>query len=244
LEQFWLKVQQNHKLKFITMKRIFVLAAAIGTTVMVGCKKEATTSPDAPSSNISYELATTDDDAAGGRMNGAVVWTGGYATVSDIKFDAKGDNNIEYKSRITRTIDLFDALSTLGGLTVPPGTYRKIKVKIGFKPTSTASAFELRGVYTPYTGLPIPIILKFDRPFELKYDMKQTIIIDATNSYTITNTLPINALLSQLTESLLSNAVRDNTGTVVISANSNTALYNPIWNVFQSIMKVHVKKKK
>lgn len=228
------------------MKHLLVIAAAISSTVFIGCKKEATTTGNnnSPSENISFEMNTENATSTVGRTAaGTVAWTGGYATVSEIKFDAKGDDKLEYRSSVTRKIDLFNALSNLGGITIPNGTYRKIKIKIGFEPTSSSSALELRGAFTPNNGLPVPVILRFDKPFELKYDVKDQITIDDSTKFTVLNTLPLNVLVNGITEAMLNNADRDANGAIVVSSQSNTDLYNPIWSAFQSILKVKFKKK-
>lgn len=227
------------------MRNIFVFAA-VATVVLGGCKKDATSASDNQGTgNLMYEFSTSDRSAdVGGRTSSTFIWTGGYASVSEIRFDAKGDNKLEYRSRTPITINLFDSVSSIGGLTIPSGTYRKAKVKVEFEPTSTASALELRGTYTSNNNVAVPLIFRIDKDFEVKYEIREPFTITDTTQYSITNTLPLNGLLNNINDAMISNATRDNNGVIVVSSASNTNLYNLIIKAFDDALRVKIKKHK
>jgi hypothetical protein len=230
------------------MKRTLLLLAG-ATSLLFSCKKESDVDNNANESTVTYQLATTNSASPGqagevGRTAATFLsWTGGTASVSEIKFEAKGDNKVEYKSSVSKTIDLASALNTLGGIGVPYGTYEKIEFKIRFVPTATTPSLELLGTYTPTNGgTAVPVVVRFNEPFELKFEKKTPTTIDANTDYTALGTLALGFLNQGVVESWLSGATQTN-GSIVISNNSNTNLYNPLWSAFQSLLKVEIKKK-
>lgn len=215
-----------------------------GTLLLAACKKENNTGN---TSNVTYQLST--QSALPGIANGSertsaayLAFNGGTASVSEIKFEAKGDNKIEYKSNANQTIDLAQALSTLGSIPVPYGTYEKVEFKIKFQSVANTPALTLLGTYTPSQGgAPVPVVLQLAGPFELKFEKKTPTTIDANTDYTALSTLALNILSGSVPESLFANATRTN-GQIVISSTSNTQLYTPLWSLLEGLLKVEVKK--
>ena len=156
----------------------------------------------------------------------------------------RGDNKIEFKSNTPLVVDLDDAVSTLGALTVPYGTYEKIEFKIRFRSVGNTPALELLGNYQPLNGggPAVPVILRFHEDFELKFEKKTPTTIDANTDYNALGTLALNLLHTALPQSALAAATQTN-GTIVISNNSNSLLYNSLWTLLQSMLKVEIKKR-
>jgi hypothetical protein len=220
---------------------LFLLAGAIS---LFGCKKE--TSTEFSNSYLTYQLATTNAATVSGTgrdMGSFLEWTSGTATVADIRFETKGANTMEYKSPVPQTIELLSALPTLGHITIPYGTYEKVEFKIGFVPAAGGSSLELRGSYTPTGGgTAIPVVLRFHEPFELMYEKTTPTTIDFNADYTALSTLALGLLTEGMEESWLAGAQQTN-GTIVISQTANTNLYSTLWDLFQDILKVELKKK-
>jgi hypothetical protein len=205
-------------------------------------------------SNVTYQITTegssqsgrvsTADDA-GSRTEGlAITWTGGYINTSEIKFEAKGDNNIEFKSKAVTYIDLFDAanaIAAIGDIEVVPGTYEKIVFKTKLEPVGSLAAFELTGFYA-INGDTVPVVLRLDQPIELKFEKKTPTTIDANAGFTVLNTLSLDLLASSISLQMLSDAVLAN-NKIIISAKSNPALFKLMVNVMDGILKVKIKKK-
>jgi len=225
------------------MKHNFAIAAAIGIAMLTSCKKEATVDSQSQGQegNVVYELVR-DDDNDGGRTLSHLAFTAGEATISAIKFDARGDDRLEYSSRTVRTVNLFDAVNTIGALTIPEGTYRKIKAKIKFESANNHPALQLSGTYLPSSGLPVPITLTIDRPFEAKFDIKEPVVIDNNTNLSLLSSIPLGKIDDVLTDNLLNNATRDGNGNIIISSTSNTNLYNKLWDIMEDMLHVKVKK--
>jgi hypothetical protein len=234
------------------MKIKFLIATVIGGSLFfASCKKDKESVQD----SVTYQITPTGTSSTPGRVNTSeytgssgriegdlLTWTDGYITTSEIKFEAKGDNKVEYKSKVTRQIDLFDAIATIGDITVPAGNYEKIEFKTTLVPDGRFAAFELTGVYIK-NGIPVPVTLRFDSPIQFKFEKKTPTVIDANTGISALHSIALDLLTSDLSVEMLNNAVTVN-NSIVISSNSNAGLFKVIWHSLEGgIIKVEIKKK-
>src|SRR5687767_12288545 len=119
--------------------RLFM--AAIGSSLLLAACEKNNEGAGNKSANVTCQITTTERSSQLGTANTTgstgsanrtdgitITWTGGYVTTSEIKFEAKGDDNkVEFKSKAVQQIDLFDAVATIGSIPVVPGTYEKIE---------------------------------------------------------------------------------------------------------------------
>lgn len=236
------------------MKYSLLIAAVIGSSVLVGgCKKNNDKVEDETSSNVAYHITTINRSSELGRIitgeeagatnrtaGTTITWTDGYVTTSEIKFEAKGDNKVEFKSKAVQRVNLFDAIASIGSIAVFPGTYDKIEFKTSLEPAAPYAAFELTGYYMK-DGVPFPVTVRFDDPIEFKFEKKTPTIIDGHANFDALNILALDLLTSGITVQMLNSAVVVN-NTIVISSASNPTLYNIMWNSFGGMVKVEIKK--
>ncbi len=196
----------------------------VATLFIVSCKKESS-SP----LGISYQLQTKNRSSVIGRVeSGNIVWTSGYGNATEIKFKSKGANGkIEYKSNLQQRIDLFSSISTLGNITLPPGSYQEVQFDVELNPTATEPALVLNGTYTS-TGTATPVTFLVSVPLEIETEMNN-VTVSANNGYQALTSLNLSLLSRGITQSMLDNAVRSN-GVILISSSSNVDLYNIILN--------------
>lgn len=195
---------------------------------LAGCKKDnkdGSVRYQLKSTNPSSSLArTATGSSASARLNGTLTWTSGFANATRIKFEAETNNReIEYKSTAKQRLDLFSAISSLGSITIPPGTYKEVEFKIEIAPAGNEPALELKGTYNG-----TPVTLRVDNAFEFKAE-KEGVTITDNNGYTAITTLNLALLTQGITDADLSNATKTN-GAIVISATSNTNLFAKIVN--------------
>jgi major membrane immunogen (membrane-anchored lipoprotein) len=233
------------------MKNQFLLAfATVSALLFSGCTKNDDETADQNSSNVTYQVTATNrnnqlDRITTGRTQGfSITWTGGYINTSEIKFEAKGDNKIEFKSNAVRHIDLFDAanaIGAIGDIAVAPATYEKIEFKTTLVPVGTQAAFELTGFYVN-NGDTVPVVIRFDKPIEFKFEKKTPTTIDAGAGFAALNTLSLDLLTADITSQMLNSATLTN-NSIVISSSSNSTLYELAWNALEGVVKVEIKKK-
>jgi hypothetical protein len=213
------------------MKINNVLAAIAFSPFLFSCKKETTT--ETPASSFSYQLKTVNTTSAlnrvatTGRTEAASVqWTAGTASANMIKFEAKNSTGeVEFKQSIQQQIDLFAANSILGAVTIPPGTYSEVEFKASLASNGNAKALVLNGVFSGGAAT-VPISFEVVSNVELKVE-KANITVAASSNYSVLNAVDLSQLTRNISEASMANATRTN-GTIVISANSNTGLYNTI----------------
>lgn len=234
--------------------KLTYLALAVGLIAFQGCKKDTQTS-SSTDTGITYELSTSDHTATLGVANstgefgglngvsgGSITWLSGYANTSEIRFAAKGDGGkVEYKSHALQHINLIDAVTTIGFLSVDPGDYEKIELKIKFVPVGNEAAFELAGEYTN-NGLVIPVVFRVDEPFELKVDYKEKTKFQRSWNYSALHSLQLNLLTQGIPEALFINAMRTN-GVLIVSPSSNNGMYKLMIKTLTGMLKVKVKKR-
>lgn len=212
------------------MKQHVFLALTAISSLLFSCKKEST--PDSPSSSsVSYQLRTsnsssvigrTDGEASTFRTDATVTWTSGFANVDEIRFEAKSkENEISYKSKTDRRIDLFGNAMPIGDISIPSGEYKEVKYRFGLAPVNGEPALELVGSYQG-----TPIVLRVSNPFEIKGKQKNVSITDNSGYTAITN-INLSYLMKDISASALNNATRTN-GQILISSTSNTSLYNKL----------------
>ena len=208
---------------------------SVTTLLIVSCKKESSTPP-----GISYQLQTTNRSSVIGRVeSGNIVWTSGYGNANEVKFEGEGPNGeLEYKSELQQHIDLFSGISTLGNVTLTPGTYKEVDFKVELVPTTTEPALELNGSYTS-TGAAVPIIFRISTALEIETEMNN-VIISANSGYQALTTLNLALLSRGITQTMLDSAVRTN-GTILINSSNNLALYNIILNNFKDSDEIEFK---
>ena len=216
------------------MKITTILLALSATTLLLpACKKAAS-----GTTAMEYQIKTVNRSAI---INtpvtaGNIQWTSGTASTTMIKLEAKNSNSaeVEFKSEVAQQISLFAPVSaSLGNVSLPAGTYSEVEFKIEIAPVGNNAAFQLAGQFTSGTGTVIPVVFQVNNMFDIKAEQSNVTITDngSTTALTILNLAP---LTNGINQNMLNNATVTN-GSIIISATSNTALYNIILaNLIQS----------
>lgn len=195
--------------------------------VFTGCSKKSDSA-----TAIKYQLQTTNRSAVIARtVAGNLQWTSGYGSATEVKFEAKMNNNeIEYESKTAQKLDLFSAITTLGTVSLAPGTYTEAEFEVELNPTGTDAALELNGEYTS-NGITTPVIFRVNTPLELKNEKSNVTVLD-NNSYKALTTINLALLTKGVTEAMLNAAVSTN-GSILITASINSNIYDILLNNLQ-----------
>ena len=145
-----------------------------------------------------------------------------------LKLEAKQNGQeVEFKSNISQTVDLFASVaSVLGSVTIAPGTYTEVEVKIEANPTGTAASIQLNGLFTPSVGVSIPVQLVINSPLELETEQTNVVITSSSSLIALT-TLDLSTFTAGITQAQMAAATVTG-GNIIISASSNSNLYNMI----------------
>ena len=205
---------------FLSMT-VFVLLFSLQS-----CKKENN------QSGVNLKLKTTGSTRFGGRMasstseinsrtTGVINWTSGYASATEIKFETEQEDDgdeIEFKTTTNQKIDLFAPLSSLGFISIPPGTYEEIEFKVKLVSSGSDASLELRGTYNG-----TPVVFKVNNAVEIEAEFENITIADAQDITAIIS-MNLDLLTNGISESELAAATLTN-GEIIISADSNAGLY-------------------
>lgn len=203
-------------------------ATALLIILLFSCKKNN------ESSGITYKIKTTNRSTTVNRANqvspgdvniigrtmGIITWTSGFASATEIQFEAENENSeVEFESEARQRINLFSPLATLGNIPLPPGSYKEVEFQVELSPTATEPALELRGEFNG-----IPVVFRINSALEIESEL-ENITITQANDYNAIITMNLSLLTLGISETALNNASLTN-GEIIISGNSNTALYN------------------
>ena len=190
-------------------------------SIFSSCKKNNS------SSGFKYKLTTSNRSNVVGRIDaGNITWTSGYATANLLKFEAKnsGGTEVEYKSNVSQQVDVFTSLATsIGTIDLPQGSYSEIEFKAELAPSGSNAALELTGTFTSGANS-TAVLFTVSSPLEIKTE-KNNVVISDNASYTALTTLNLTQLTSGITEAMLNSATKTS-GKIIISASSNTGIYN------------------
>ena len=182
------------------------------------------------STTVSYKVKAINKSSAVARLAGGIInWTSGSGYVREIEFEAEKDSSeVDFKSIVSRRIDLFATLSDLGSITLPPSIYKEIEIEINFESVLPDTAFVLNGSFTNSSSGITPVVFIISDPVKIESEANN-ITISGSNNYTAITSLDFSLLTNGITENMLNNATRTN-GIIVISKTENSNLYNIIIN--------------
>ena len=132
-------------------------------------------------------------------------------------------NEVEQKSQTIQKVDLFSAISTLGNVTLAPGTYSEVEFKIELNPTSTDAAMELTGQYTS-AGVTTPVVFRVTDALELKNE-KNNVVVTDNSTYKAITTIDLSLITTGITQAMLNSAIKTN-GTILITSSINPGIYS------------------
>jgi hypothetical protein len=216
---------------------LFPFAASV---LLVSCKKNA---QDIPSpgvngnSSVAFKLKATNTSSVVNRTTSvlstadkttsvSIQWTAGSASATEIKFEGKKQGSeVEFKSKVNQTVDLFNLSSSLGSISIPSGTYSEVEFKAELSPTSNNPAFELSGQFAT-GGVTTNVIFRANENIEVKGEKNNVTITDSSLSNAITS-LDLSLITKGINQAALTSAVKTN-GTILITSSINSDLYKII----------------
>jgi hypothetical protein len=179
------------------------------------------------SSGFKYKLTTSSRSNVLARVeSGNITWSSGFASANLLKFEAKnsGGTEVEFKSSVSQHVDVFASLAaSVGTISLPAGTYSEIEFKAELAPSGSDAALELTGEFTSGANT-TTVVFTVNSPLEIKTE-KNNVVINDNASYTALTTLNLATLTNGITQAMLNSATLTN-GKIIISANSNTAIFN------------------
>ena len=225
------------------MKRVnlLILGAIISVVAITGCKKDTPNNStpvlglSVQALNPSFNLPVTSTGLKSSSATSLVQITSAKLLVSKFSFEAelkssnKGHDSlsIEYNWNGPKVIDLLNATSDFGQLTLQPGFYDEIELRVASvrNNTDTIPVFSLTGNYTNSANVVIPVTFKVNEPVLIKTELKNdTITSTSGSSFSGIVQVYLDQLFVGIVPADLDNAVKTN-GVIVINSTTNANLY-------------------
>jgi hypothetical protein len=165
---------------------------------------------------ITYLLKTTN------RSSGPITWSSGSGSGKQIEFSGTVNGSKIQETKLSfEPVDFFGAnAATVNQIKVAPGSYTDVEMNFEMIP-SRNPALQLKG---SFSGTPVTLNLENFVEISTK---TATMNIESGKNYVATMILDLAAMTNGITSAMLTNATRTN-GEIVISFNSNVALYSLI----------------
>jgi hypothetical protein len=232
------------------MKKVRLLLPVVMFAMASGfyaCQKDNTNSSISGNSNLgikiqalnkSFSLPVTNTTLKSTEIaNSSITWDTATMVVSSVKFEAELKSliahhdsiEIDYKWNGPQEINLFDSTISIGSLTLQPGFYDEIELKVqGLKEDAgDKPVFYLHGIYTNEAGISMPLSIMVNENVQFKTEKDSVEITAADPLFTSIIQLYLDKLLADVEISALDNATLTN-GNILISAIVNEDLYNII----------------
>jgi hypothetical protein len=225
------------------MKKVnlLIIGAVLSVVAITGCKKDASNKStpvmglSVQALNPSFNLPVTSTTSKAASATSLVQVTSAKLLVSKFSFEAelKSSNkahdsvSVEYNWNGQKVVDLLNATSDFGQLTLQPGFYDEIELRISSvrNTSDTIPVFNLTGNYTNSANVVIPITFKVFEPVLIKTELKNdTITSTSGSSFSGIVQVYLDQLFVGVAPADLDNAVKTN-GTIVINSTTNANLY-------------------
>jgi hypothetical protein len=218
------------------MKRRLAIIALLPIATLVSCKKDQTINHSSNGSSIVFGLRASNSSTTLNRTAAnssqsktagtTIQWMSAQASVSMIKLEAKSDSGeVEFKSNVKRTIDLFSDTSELGNISLPNGNFNQVEFKVQLNSDGNNPALELKGQFTSGSTT-TNITFRADESVEIKGE-KAAINLTNFSLHKAITSLDLSQITQNISSSDLSNAVVTN-GEILITAQVNADLYHTI----------------
>lgn len=221
------------------MKTLRINSMAIVVLMVVAlasCKKNGA-SPASTTPQMAFQIKAINSSAGLTSANGlvtqsttsaSITWTSGTANIARFKLEAKKDGTeIELTSKNLSNVDLFAISPSVTSITLNPGTFTEIEIKVMFTHSVDPASLPLvlKGTYNNGTS-DIPVEFDLNDEATIKAEA-ENVTVAAGMDYTSLVQMHLDKLTKGIATADLDGAAQTN-GTIVISQTSNTTLYDAI----------------
>jgi len=215
-----------------TLKNSLFAVAGVIALCTTACKKDASL-PASKSSHVSFQLKA-DNDASSLTTNSTfsfiqgLAFTSGTANISQFKLEAtRNGSETELSSRNLMNVDLFAATPSIANVSIDTGFYRKIEIRVVFRHTIIGDIpLKLAGSFTTGKGTVIPIEFDLNDDATVSAEGHDVHVTSTSDLFALVH-LHLRQLERGISAAELASATLTN-GTIVISRDSNTAIYNKV----------------
>ncbi|HPF51824.1 MAG TPA: hypothetical protein PK335_09630 [Draconibacterium sp.] len=222
---------------------VFILLLTLGSVGFFACQKSDLINNGTTEYGVQFEALNPSFSLSGsGFTKSAMVqsdsinWDSAHLIVSNIKFEAKLKSmvtnedsiEIEYKWHGPELVDLLNSDNTLGNFTLSPGIYDEIELKVEGLTDDAGSdpVFYLEGIYKNDAGS-WPISVSVTQNVYFKTEKENVEVTEEGIDITSVIKLYLDELMADVDPVDLDNANLTD-GVIVISADSNTGIYQTI----------------
>lgn len=180
--------------------------------------------------NLEFNTVTTVNGTSQRALTNGLVFTGGFITLSEIRFEAEADlDSLEIEFELEQQTVLDFATGTtnpdISGITIPAGTYEEVEIEIELFDEGDEPGVVLNGTFT-YNGESHPVRFEFNSGETFEVEKEGNVILsDGTNALAEI-TLDPHVWFAAVTAEQLAAAEKDANGVIVISESINENIFD------------------
>lgn len=241
----------------------FCGVVGIATILLSSCSKNDMAGPDAQppidnanAATVNYEIsavnptytlspdatgrlsAITGDAAMAKAAPGSfdITWDTATARLREIRFDARrGKDEVEFKLKTDRQVDLKKVPAVLGAIKIPTGTYQQVKVYARVEGDKNDPAVRLIGFIT-WDGKKIPMEILLSGKIELMAHGKDVVVTDSKIDWKGSLKISMDLILTKLQIGDFTGSFTN--GKLKISVDVNGDLHNKVVDALENSMSV------
>ena len=165
-----------------------------------------------------------------------ITWDTATARLREIRFDAKrGKDELEFKLKTDRLVDLKQVPAVLGAIKIPLGTYQQVKVYARVEGDKNDPAVRLVGFIT-WDGKKIPVEILLSGKIELMAKGKDVVVTDTKVDWKGSLKISMNLILTKLQIGDFTGSFAN--GKLKISIDVNGSLHNKVVDALENSMSV------
>ena len=229
-----------------TLQNFFLSSIAAGILVS-SCQKDAI---DAPAKSLDIKIQATNTSFPILKSTAAVTpaldWDSSFIVVSKIEFEAEkkdsmsqSSTEIHFEWEGPKKVDLFGLNSLVGSISLPPGVYHEISLKLVAYQSDAGDSpvFYLSGTYTNAEGSVIPVVLQVNEDIEFRIK-QEGVLLNASVDYTSLVHMNLSLLFADVATGDLDGAALTD-GTILLNAASNAEIYNTVIDNLSTCSEYH-----
>lgn len=165
-----------------------------------------------------------------------VTWDEAFARLKEVRFEAKrGKDEVEFKLKTDRYIDLLKIPGIIGAIKIPQGTYQHVKVAVRVEGDKNNPAVKLKGRLT-WQGKDIPMEISLSGKIELKADGKDVVVTKDKIEWKGKLKVSMDLIFSKLQIGDFTGSFQN--GKLLVTVDVNTGVHDKVKTALENSMSV------
>ncbi|MFO7755479.1 MAG: hypothetical protein R6V34_05815 [Bacteroidales bacterium] len=225
------------------MRRKTIITAIFGLAVigLLSCEKDDLNNATV---QLEFNTVTTESGLKSAAAN-SIMFSEGHIILESIEFETETDSDstaveFEIESYITLDFATGETSPDLSAIQIAPGLYTEIEIEFELWDGTEQASIDLTGTWTDADGAEHPVRLLMPLGQEFSLEIEGEFTVEENTSMVAQVTFDPNSWFLGEAGNLLSTAVADEDGVIVISPDQNSNIYDIIEDAIDNTSEVEI----